>query len=452
MTWWPKSIRARLAGTITAALALVLAFVSVTTYLLVRDTLYRNIDNELAVRTQLISAQLDRAKDASVASARFVQSAFDPDHPANIQILTRDGLPVFSSPAGLSRKLPTSILREYQTNDTTHLRCYSLATPLYFISMALPVDDADASLRALRLTLGIAMPVALLASLLLGYRIAKRGLAPIDEITTTAHRITSLSLRKRIPSTGTDDELGRLVTTLNEMIERLEGSFTAITKFTTNAAHEMRTPLTILRGEMELALRKKTLAPDARAVLESNVEEVNRLITIVEDLFTLARADSNALTLAFEIVELDELVQQLASKIAAHAEPKQLHVEYDIHPRCTIVGDRNRLIQVVLILVDNAVKYTGEGGTLRVGCIVVNANAELRISDTGMGIDPVHHEKIFERFYRADEARTRSEGGTGLGLAIAESIVAAHHGRIRVESAPGKGSTFIVTVPLAEVE
>lgn len=452
MNRWTRSIRVRLTATITASLAIILALVAVITYLLVRDTLYRHVDAELALRVQSLSAQLERNPNATIVGQRYVQNLLDPDHPANVQIMSRDGALLYIAPPGKLPHLPTSIARLYGTTDSGQLRWFATASPLYFLSVGLPVGDIEESLRVLRLTLGIAFPIALLITVLVGYRIARNSLAPVDEITATAHRITSQSLRQRIPATGTDDEIGRLIATLNDMIGRLEGSFTAITQFTTNAAHEMRTPLTILRGEMELALRRKDISSSERAVLESNTEEVNRLIGIVEDLFTLARADSNALSLSYEVIALDALLERLMSKVRALADSKHIAAELVISEPCTVVGDSNRLTQVVINLADNAVKYSPEHSSIAITLKRIKNTAEIVVRDTGMGIDPEHHEKIFERFYRTDDARTRSEGGTGLGLAIARSIIAAHNGDIRVESTPGQGSAFVITLPIAEID
>jgi two-component system OmpR family sensor kinase len=367
---WPRSIRVRLAATITAALALVLSMAALVTYLQVSRTLYEHVDTDLGNRTRATMQLLEKQSDASEVARLFYTRIVDASQVTSLQLLSRDGLPLYLSPNLTTYRLPISVQPEYGTliDGPRVYRYYANASAWYTISLAVPVNDIEASLLALRVTFYVAVPVALLITLLLGYTIARRGLHPVDVITDTARLITSQNLKQRIPVPPVDDEVGRLAKTLNDMIMRLEGSFTAITQFTTNAAHELRTPLTILRGENELALRQKNWTEEQRDVLRSNIEEVNRLTAIVEDLFLLVRADSNALTLSYGIVSLRELLDSELARLIARAAAKQIAVTTDCTADCTVVGDRQRLAQVMLNMVDNAVKYSAERSTLCSWC------------------------------------------------------------------------------------
>ncbi len=454
MSRWGRSIRVRLAATITAALALVLSLATVVTYLIVNRTLYEHVDAELASRAEATMHLLETQPDAREVARLFYSRIVEPSQVTSLQILGRDGSPLYVSDNLTSYRLPTAITPEVGTliDGPRVYRYYANASAWYTISLAVPVNDIEASLTALRLTFSIAVPAALIITLLLGYTIARRGLHPVDTITNTARLITSQNLKQRIPAAPADDELGRLTNTLNDMIARLDASFTAITQFTTNAAHELRTPLTILRGETELALRQKGWSDEQRAVLKSTIEEVNRLTAIVEDLFLLVRADSNALSLAHDIVSVRDLLEGEAQRLIARAKAKNIELSVACTGPCTIVGDRQRLGQVILNIVDNAVKYSPEGSTISIDAREEGQDAVITIRDEGIGIPAMHLERIFERFYRTDEARTRSEGGAGLGLAIAQSIITAHNGTISAESAEGRGSTFVIRIPLARID
>ena len=189
-----------------------------------------------------------------------------------------------------------------------------------------------------------------------------------------------------------------------------------------------------------------------RRLIESNIEEVNRLVRIVENLFTLSRADVKELAVTLREVHLVEIVERARLRAETLAAPKSIRVVCAVRNGCTVLGDAEMLTQALMNLVENAVKYSHAGGTITLGLTRHGDEAELSVADEGIGVAERHKEKIFERFYRTDDARSRDEGGAGLGLAITHKIVAAHYGTIRVESTPGKGSTFVVALPCAEIE
>ena len=294
----------------------------------------------------------------------------------------------------------------------------------------------------------ILTPIAVALSIIGGLALAKKALQPVDEITTRARTITAQNLDQTIPVRAVDDEIGRLTATINDMIGRLHASFAQVRQFSADASHELRTPLTVIRGEIELALRSKKSPDEYRRVLESTLEEILRLTSIINNLLTLAKAEQGLTTADFSEVDLKSLVEELYEDSTVLAEGKNITVTLKTNAPITIVGDRTRLRQLFLNLIDNAIKYTPEGGTVTLAMEQQNGSVFFRVEDTGIGIPPEDIGKIFDRFYRVDKARSRELGGTGLGLSIAKWIAELHRGTITVSSEPQKGSVFTVQLPL----
>ncbi len=252
------------------------------------------------------------------------------------------------------------------------------------------------------------------------------------------------------------DEVGRLAATFDDMLDRLEQAFAqqerAVAQqrqFAADASHELRTPLTIIKGDLDVLLRRRRAPEEYEEVVRDVDEEVTRLAALVEDLLTLARADSGQAELAHEFVYLDALVGEVAVGMRRLAEAKGIAVETELAPDVALVGDPARLRRLVVNLLGNAVKYTSAGGRIAVTLGVEGGLARLDVADTGIGIAPEDLPHVFDRFFRADKARARAEGGTGLGLAIARWCAETHGGRIEVRSRPGEGSVFTVLLPPA---
>ncbi len=317
-------------------------------------------------------------------------------------------------------------------------------------------------------------PLALLLAGGGGWLLARRALRPVDQMTQAARRIGAERLAERLEGAETNDELGRLARTLNEMLARLEAGFAQVRRFSADASHELRTPLTILKGEIEVALRSAREPSEYERVLASALEEVERMARLVDDLLMLSRADAGALRWERGPVELDRLVEEVAKQGEVLGRARAIQVAIQSLEPLIAHGDEPRLRQLLLNLVDNAVKYTPQGGRVTLSLRRVGGEsdgtpateagaapdpptsrtpdgsaAEIAVQDSGVGIPAEALPRIFERFYRVDDARSREAGGTGLGLCIARTIAEAHGGRIEVESAPGVGSTFTVRLPLA---
>ncbi|MCC6396362.1 MAG: HAMP domain-containing protein [Bacteroidetes bacterium] len=311
-----------------------------------------------------------------------------------------------------------------------------------------PIADLRELLDNLFVILLVLIPIAVALSIVGGLALAKKSLQPVDEVTTRARTITAQNLDQTIPVRSPDDEIGRLITTINDMIGRLHASFAQVRQFSADASHELRTPLTVIRGEIELALRSKKSPEEYRRVLESTLEEILRLTSIINNLLTLAKAEQGLATADFSEVELNGLVEELYEDSTILAGGKNIAVSLKVNTPITLVGDRTRLRQLFLNLIDNAIKYTPEGGTVALSMEKQNGTAVFRVEDSGIGIPPEDIAKIFDRFYRVDKARSRELGGTGLGLSIAKWIAELHRGTITVSSEPQKGSVFTVQLPI----
>jgi signal transduction histidine kinase len=319
-------------------------------------------------------------------------------------------------------------------------------------------------------TLAGLVPLALILAGTGGWLLARRALRPVDQMTTTARRIEAERLAQRLAGADVDDELGRLARTLNEMLARLEAAFAQVRRFSADASHELKTPLTVLRGEIEVALRGPRDPAEYQRVLGSVLEEVESMARLVDDLLLLSRADAGALRWDVAPVELDRLVEEVAKEGEILGRGKPVHVKIlELEP-LVAQGDGQRLKQLLRNLVDNGVKYTPPGGQVNLALRAARREApepnpksqipnpkspeafdswaEIVVQDTGVGIPPDALPRIFERFYRVDPARSRETGGAGLGLCIAKTIAEAHGGRIEVRSAPGAGSLFTVLLPL----
>lgn len=295
--------------------------------------------------------------------------------------------------------------------------------------------------------LQIGSPLAVLVSMFGGWFLAGRALRPVDTITHAAQRIAAGDLTQRIHTTSAD-EIGRLASTFNDMIARLESSIRQIRQFSADASHELRTPLTIIKGETELSLRKERTPEVYREVLESNLEEIDRMSRIVDELLFLSRADLGEIKIAKEPVQLDQLVQEIQHQALVLGKDRKIEAVL-VHLEPTeVVGDEWRLRELLLNIVDNAVKYSQESGTIEITLEHANGMATLSIQDHGIGMTTNEQTMIFDRFFRTDSARAHAQKGTGLGLAICKWIAETHQGTIDVDSIPGQGSRFTISLPL----
>lgn len=291
--------------------------------------------------------------------------------------------------------------------------------------------------------------VPTLALLLVGgWFLMRRTLAPVAAITEAAERVHSGNLSERLPQTNNGDELDRLTGVLNAMLARLDGSFSRIREFTLHASHELKTPLTIMRGDVEQLIDRTQCTAEQREILTGHLDEIQRLAQIVDNLALLAKADAGLVTLEHEEVRLDELVREAFDDAGVLGARLALKVELGNCEQITVRGDRHRLRQVLLNLVDNAVKYNEPRGSVALDLQRNGDQAVVTVTNTGPGIPPAQLPRVFDRFYRGDAARRTRADGCGLGLSIAQWVITAHGGVIHLASEPNGPTIATVKLPL----
>lgn len=308
------------------------------------------------------------------------------------------------------------------------------------------------SFQKLGLAMLIGLPVALGLAGFGSYLLSSRALAPVTEMARRAEQISLERLSTRLPVEN-DDELGHLARVFNEMLARLEKSFEQLGRFTADAAHEFRTPLASIRSVGEVGLQKDRSGEEYRDVIGSMLEETNRLARLVESLLTLSRADAGQIKLQSIVVPMMALLRDSAALIEPLMEEKQQHLIVQGDEKARVAGDVLFLRQVFLNLLHNAIKFSPTGGTISISVRVDPEGSVITsVNDSGPGIPAEYQEKVFERFYRTDQARARDSGGAGLGLAIVKWVVRAHGGEVRVENGAAGGSIFRVQLPLARTD
>jgi heavy metal sensor kinase len=317
----------------------------------------------------------------------------------------------------------------------------------YFVAIGRSLVENERVVEGFTFTYLVMVPFMILAGCLLGWFLAGRALEPVLEVARTAQSISGSNLSLRIASRGADDELDNLIDTFNRMIERLESSFQQIRQFSTDVSHELRTPLTALRGQLEVALFTAQTTEQHREAIIDSLQDIERLSQIVRALLQLSQAESGQLTLQKERVDLAELVRQIVEQYQILADEAGVRLLVRTGPAVT-GADRVQIERLVANLLSNALKFTPEGGEVRLLTTTAGDRAELRVEDTGTGIAPEHLPHIFDRFYRVPGHGTAApERGLGLGLSFVAWIVKAHGGEIHVDSEPGKGTRFIVRLP-----
>jgi heavy metal sensor kinase len=360
--------------------------------------------------------------------------------PLSPQALNRaaKGLATFETVQGLGA---------YPVRALTYpVREASRVTSLIQVGMSL--ESVAVTRRRFLLVMAAVLPVAILLAGGGGWLLAQRALKPVDQMTAAARRISAEHLDERVGTTGTGDELDRLASTLNDMLSRLDLAFRQMRQFSADVSHELQTPLTILQGELEVALRTPRSPEEYRHVLTSALEESERIARLVEGLLLLSRADAGVLRMDHQPIDLPRLMAEVCERMQILAAARGVTVALGSLMPMTIQGDPQHLRRLLLNLVDNGIKYTPAGGRVTLLLQEDNGWAVLRVSDTGIGLSLEEQAQIFQRFYRVPEAVSQGAEGSGLGLCIARSIAAAHGGRLQVDSTPGGGSTFTLLLPL----
>jgi two-component system, OmpR family, sensor kinase len=424
--------------------------------------LVAGLDESLATRAAQISLGLQMGcegefqdvSDASLVGLPQGESGAQLLSPQG-KVLERTGDPAAEQPL-LSAEQVRSVsagatLRETVRtgSDEEEFRVLAVALPSGACSgvivVATSTDEVGRSVRELLIQLSIGGPIALSVAGVGGWWLAGRALAPVARITREADTIGIERLDERIDVPATSDEIQRLASTLNAMLDRLERGVEDKRRFATDASHELRTPLAVMRAELDVSLRDADLSTSAREALESAQEEVERMRSIVENLLTLARADDGSLELLRAPVDLADVTEAVTENASPLARPKRV-VLVTGGPSATVKGDRPRIEQVVMNLVNNAIRFSPVGGNVTITTWLRDGGAGCTVDDEGPGVSPQLAGRIFERFVRGDAARSNN-GGSGLGLAICNEIVTTHGGRIWVDARPGAGGSFSFWLP-----
>lgn len=329
----------------------------------------------------------------------------------------------------------------------------------YLVRVGVPVEGVEEAINRVSTLLLVLTPAIFVIALLGGWLLVGRSLKPVDEMTRAALSIESGRLNVKLVPARTDNEIGRLAAALNEMLDRLDKSFKQIERFSADASHELKTPLTTIRGEAEVALMSKGISEELRQTFRSIIEETERLSEIVTNLLLLARTDADQVRLKREPVALHEVAMQAYEPMERLAHRKNIVLDLAEMDEVTLKGDALWLQQLISNLLHNAINYTPEGGRVTLSLTLApmktpnesgSQEAVLSVADTGPGIPAEHLGHIFDRFYRVDAGRSRDQGGSGLGLNIVRWIAESHSGTIKVQSEVGKGSVFTVHLPGAE--
>jgi len=318
----------------------------------------------------------------------------------------------------------------------------------YIVQVASPLSQLHAVLRNLAVSLLLLLPLTVILTGLSGIFLVQLTLRPVDRMIDTIHQITAENLKLRLQIPGTRDEIDALAKTFNEMIGRLDEAFTTQRQFMEDISHELKTPLSVLKGELEVTLKKIRSPQEYETTLQSSLEEVNGLVGIVENLLTLARFDAKTTTLQARPLDLDVLIKDSVEAIQVLGHQKDIGIQFNSAHTVEIIADKNQLKRLVLNILDNAIKYTPPGGKISIDLRQQKDSVVIDISDTGVGIPERELPHIFDRFYRVD--KSRSSAGFGLGLSIAQSIAMAHGGKISARANLPQGTIFTITLPVKD--
>jgi heavy metal sensor kinase len=318
----------------------------------------------------------------------------------------------------------------------------------YLLQVGVSLEAMDAALHRFLILLAVGVPAGLLAAVFVGRWTAGVALRPLTQLAEATRRIDIADLRRRLPVRGARDELDDVAVAFNETLSRLEHAVAEMRQFSTALAHELRTPLTALRGDIELAMMRPTSDDDTARRLAGQLEEIDKLKALIERILLLARAEAGEIAIKLGEVDLCALAGPLVEQIEPVARAKGIALRFACIDPAAVHGDADWLKRAVLNLLDNAIKFTPAGGRIVVSVSVRNGEARLTVEDTGIGVDPAAVPHLFERFFRADPARSSVIEGVGLGLSLVKWIADRHHGRVEVESQPGNGARFAVCLPL----
>ncbi|MEQ1856393.1 MAG: heavy metal sensor histidine kinase [Longimicrobiales bacterium] len=455
-----KSIRVRLTLWYAAVLAAILLVYAGGAYFFLRTNLYADLDRRLADDVVGVAALLTATERAAPVSAPG-EAGFEDQRWLEVlspegELLYQEGTSALALPpsAQESRDGASGRAESIEVGVGSVVRMRTASSSVGGSTVLVRAARSEAlvrhELRELLVGMGLGLPAAVLVACLGGYFLAGRALRPVGQMAERASAITAESLGQRLPIENAHDELGRLGSVLNDTLARLEGSFETMRRFTADAAHELRTPLTALRSVGEVTLRESRSGEAYREAVGSMLEEVDRLTRLVDTLLTLSHSDSGRVEIRAESIELRSFAEQAKNYLEVLADEKQQSIVVDGSAEAWIEADPRLLHQAISNILDNAIKYSPVGSCIRVEIHSDSDIAGIDVVDQGPGIAAEHIQRVFERFYRVDGARSRQTGGAGLGLSIARWAIQANGGTVGIDSKLGEGTRFVVRLPLAE--
>ena len=486
-----NSIRFKTSVLFTCILCVVLIAFSTSVYLTVGRILYRNLDKNLQIKAGKLANVLNahvEVEGGELHPLPFMEKPLSTDEDEvgvpsvidklweadiktlnleedYIQVVNKEAQAVMISSnlspetrAILNEKIAISYDKPYfedirekgiRARVIHHPFVYAGQIPMV-IQLSTPLEPVTKILEEMLIFIVISIVAILIFTSFLGNFLTKSILKPVVAVTDMANRISHKDLSLRIEEKEVDHELKVLISSFNMMIERLGKSFAHINEFSSHVAHELKTPLAIIKGETEIALSEARDADEYKRVLTVGMEETERLISVIKDLLLLARLEYRPDAFKFENINLSEFIQTLYEQTKVLAVPKQITIDLKVPAKSVVInGDKTHLRRLVINLIDNAVKYTPEQGKVRIALSENDKDAHIEVSDTGIGISQEDSEKVFDKFFRIRKDDKSAEHGTGLGLSIAQAIAVAHQGSIIAKGHPAKGSTFRITLPLA---
>jgi heavy metal sensor kinase len=456
------SIGLRLTLWYLAIFAAAQLFFGLGMWFILRRNLYRVADEQLQAQVEDLTRFLQaQKKNATVAKLQEeVAEAYVIEHSGDfLQIIDGEGNWIFRADSlennSITPANPATIKGAlYQDRRLDGLPFRFITARLevngrvYAMQTAVPMDQMLRTLSLFRRYLLMFAPLLLMAAACGGFWLSRKALSPVDVLTRNARKISGSNFSDRLEVPRTGDELQRLSDTLNEMLERIEGAFLRITEFTADASHELRAPISLIRTEAEIALRRSRGDAEYREALRHILLEAERTTSLVEELLALARTDCGREKLHLGRLDVRALIAETGHEWQQLIEARNLQFKMNLANReIPVLADRVAVQRLLAILLDNAVKYTPPPGVIELRLEEQDHSAVILVRDSGIGIEEEDQAKIFERFYRVDKARSREFGGAGIGLAIAQWIVHQHHGSITVQSSLGRGSTFLVKLP-----
>jgi heavy metal sensor kinase len=456
--WSAASIRVRLTGWYAVVLSLMLVVYATATFIAVRHEFVEQLDEQLHDEFETAEGFLTATPNGRIVWSGDGHHDPDNDEDRGSDVWSASGEPIYRS--GASAALPPVALatagaqRRYESivANGRHWRTLTGTSLVGGRSVVLRASRSEERLRAqlweVLVVLALGLPVVVVLAGVGGYILARRALSPIDHLASEARRITAERLHERLSVPNQHDEIGRLAAVINETFARLESSFEQLRRFTADASHELRTPLSVIRGIGESGLGETRTPAEYKEAMGSMLEEVDRLTNLVDTLLRLSYGDAGTVRLSRALVDLGQLTRDVVSSLAILAEERGQRLKVDAADGVVVSADRLVLREAITNVVDNAIKYSPKASAIDIRVRPDGKQALVTVADQGPGVASEHRERIFDRFFRVDEARSRDDGGTGLGLAIAKWAVEVNGGHISVAAGANGGSVFSIALPI----